>query len=114
MDSPNRAGVIPDLQIIKLEGRIVYYKKTNQMMGIFTGVGISQSLLDKQTKYDEVVINFYSDCINTNVTKHNGIYLATMEQFRKSMKTYDNVIWDYQRFVSFNDMKLIKKHGESQ
>lgn len=101
----NDSGFIPDLLEAIFKGEKVYYKEVQLMMGIFQGIGISQSLLEKNNKYNYIIINFQSkDEKNKN---YNGSYLVSMEQFRTSKKKFVNGYNDIQRFVSFNDMRKI-------
>lgn len=105
MEKINDAGFIPPLDEINFRGRKVYFKRATLMMGIFRGVGISQILLEKFNKNPEILICF--DGKRLNDRKFNGLYLATMQQFRDSPKKFANGYNDVQRFVSFSDMKKV-------
>jgi hypothetical protein len=101
----NDSGFIPELKEMVIKGKKVYFKNAHLMMGIFQGVGISQSLLEKYTQYEEIVINFEGK--SDNDKKYNGWYIAKMKQFRNSDKKFANGYNDVQRFVSFKDMQKI-------
>jgi hypothetical protein len=102
----NDSGFIPDLKVMSYKGVIVYFRNTNQVMGIFKGLGISQSLLEKNTKYDSILFHF--EAKRPEDRKYDGWYLAKMEQFRTSKKKHANGYDDVQRFVSFADMEKVE------
>lgn len=100
----NNSGFIPNLMEGAFKsGEKTYFKKTNQMMGIFNGIGISQSILDSHTKHEKVLILFLSKYKQ----KYNGHYLAKMDDFRNSEKTFSNTKEDKQRFLSFDEMEKL-------
>lgn len=102
----NDSGFIPALKEMEYKGTKVYFKNAHLMMGIFQGIGISQSLLEKHTKYDKILIHFEGK--KPIDKKHNGWYLAKMEQFRTSKNKFPNAYNDIQRFVSFDDMEKVE------
>lgn len=102
----NDSGFIPALKEMVYKGTTVYFKEAHLRMGIFNGVGISQSLLEKHNKYATILINFESNKLVDK--KYNGWYVARMEQFRTSKKKFANAYNDVQRFVSFDDMEKIE------
>lgn len=101
----NDSGFIPALHEATYQGRTTYLKRSSLMMGIFVGVGISQSLLERHTKYAEIIIIFRGT--KPKDVKYNGCYLAKMDDFRKSKKKHANGYDDVQRFLSFTEMKKI-------
>lgn len=101
----NDSGFIPDLKVgvFKNTGEKTYFKKTNQIMGIRNGIGISESILNSHTKYPKVVIIVQSNKEH-ELSKYNGFYIAQMDDFRNSNKEFDNTPEDKQKFLSFEEM----------
>lgn len=110
MEKINDTGVIPPLEVGTFKGRKVYFKRTKLMMGIFKGVGISQSLLEKYTEYPEIVILFLGS--GENDKEYRGLYLAKMDDFRNSKKKFANAYNDVQRFLSFSEMEKVNENAQ--
>lgn len=110
MEKLNNTGLIPKLHLINFSGdgkppRTVYYKEARLMMGIFQGLGISQSVLEQNTACEEIVIVFKGETARDD--QYSGTYVVKMDDFRKSPKKFANGYNDVQRFVSFKDMRKI-------
>ena len=67
----------------------------------YQAFGISQTMIEELTNLKAVKLRFIYKGRENQIT-----YLTTLEQFRKSTKTYMNEEQDLQRFVSVKDMEI--------
>jgi hypothetical protein len=103
MAKVNNSGVIPFPELINFRGEICYFKRVKHKFGIYKGLGMSLSVLQR-LKQDKSIIFVYRD----GKMETEQVYKSTVKAFIDSEYRYANTDQDVQKIVKFEDMVRIQ------